>query len=152
MPRPKLTQTDTRFSELQSESDSHGETNDCAVKAVSALTDIPYTHVHTHFVNFGRKPLAGTHPAVTAKVLAYLGFKMVLVDPKAFIQRYPGIHKNCKSITTYHMRRFPAAWADGQRYLLCSDHHVSAVVNGVCIDWAARRAKRVFAVYRVESL
>jgi hypothetical protein len=65
------------------------------------------------------------------------------------IARYPGVHKNLKSVTTHHPRRFKKVWADVEPLLFDCNQHVAAFKDGTIHDWSINAAKRVRGVYRI---
>jgi len=153
MPKPKtLEGLSPTFVELTRHTIAHAETNDCAVKAIAAATDAPYTTVLNALYAAGRRPRRGTPMAATEQVMQQLGFRMVPVLMSHFIEQYPAPHHTLRSVTTHHPDRFRKVWADGQTYLLRTRSHILCVKNGVNLDWTRGKAKRAWRIYRVEKM
>ena len=123
--------------------------NDCAVVAVAAACDVPYSVAHAALAAQGRKQFRGTRTGMTHAAVRALGFDVREVSAEAMIKQYPGSHKNLRNVTTHHPERFHAVWADGRRYLFTVAGHVLAVVNGQNCDWTKGRAKRVLWICEV---
>ena len=149
MARISYTPPTSVFSLLQRTSDAMGETNDCAVKAVATVTNSPYAVAHAALKAEGRQDRKGSYRWEQEKALAKLGFKTKRIMQSDFISRYPGNHKNLKSVTTHHMDRFNKVWADGKTYLIYTKRHVGAVINGVNHDWTKGSARRVVDILEV---
>jgi len=129
------------------------ERNDCAVRAVAALTETPYEQVHAMMAQVGRKHRRGTHRWTIWSTLRALGFETERCMSTDFIRRYPGSHATAlRSVTTHHPDRFPAVWKDGQRYLMFTSGHVVAIVDGVNHDWTRGKAHRAQEIYRVTRI
>lgn len=127
------------------------ETNDCTVVATAAVCGISYEEAHAICAKFGRKTRKGMRRVQYLEAIRSLGFEVEAVPVFKIIAKYPGNHKNLKSITTHHPARFNNVWRDGSNYLLNSNGHVSACINGELHDWAVGRMKRVIYVYRVSK-
>ncbi len=134
------------------------ETNDCAVKAVALLCDVPYAEVHAKMAQLGRIRGKGTPYNVIRQAIKSFGFEIkqwTYNDMWAVIATYPGGpdggHRNLRSITTHHPRRFKAAWAPlkNKRLLLGVKKHVAAYTDGVVADWSVNTSKRVHLVWEV---
>lgn len=133
-------------------SEAQKENNDCAVVAVAVATGTPYNEVHRLMKENGRKEGRGTFTNITKATLAALGYDMKTVRMRDYIDRYPGNHKNLKSVTSHHPRRFNEVWADGNTYLFQSNAHIWAVVNGQNHDWSINRALRVIDICKIVKL
>jgi hypothetical protein len=150
----KFTQAQpSAWSDLSEMTKHHNELNDCSVKAVAVLAELPYGEALYLLNDRGRKPRHGTFNGTACSpevVLQTLGFKVTRVDPQEIIQTYPKPRqRELQCITTYHPTKFAAQWPAG-KFLLFVRGHVVAVVDGVIHDWTVGRSKQVFAVYRVE--
>jgi hypothetical protein len=119
MPAPKKIAATDRFISLDMDSCEHSERSDCVVKAYAMAAGVSYEEA------------------------------LRRVDRETFIQKYPGVHKALQNVTTHHPARFPAAWADGRRYLLVTNHHMAYVEHGVAHDWSAGRAFRVRQIFEI---
>jgi hypothetical protein len=139
------------YEELCRNASELGETNDCSVRAVALVTGQPYAIVHELFIEEGRKPRHGTKMYITTAVLDFLGFNLVTVNRRDMIRQYPGIHKTLKHITSHHPARFNKVWKNGKKYLMRTNSHILAVIDGVNHDWTAGRAFRCTTLYEVVS-
>lgn len=149
MPAIKKISYTTTFSQLNDQSFKHGETNDCAVKAVALVTEKLYSEAHRALADRGRKTRQGTPFRAIDETIKEFGYKVERVDPREIIAAYPSPHRDVlKNITTHHPRRFNKVWPKGT-YLLYSRAHVSAVIDGELHDWAVNRAKRVWRIDRI---
>jgi hypothetical protein len=138
------------FVSMKSESVAINEDNDCSVIAVAAATGVPYKKVHELMAEHGRKSRDGTPIWATINTVKALGFTMTRIHRLTFINRYPSPHNTLKSVTSYHMARFPAAWQDGNTYLLMNAHHMFCVINGHNIDWSHNKALRATHIWQVK--
>lgn len=150
MPRIATVGKSELHASLIAASMSVNESNDCAVRAVAAVTGVDYATVHNMMAEQGRKNKRGTPWEILWDVLDQLGYAVRTVSPHHFISRYPGSHARVlRSVTTHHPDRFPAVWKDGKRYLFNTRAHVLAVVDGVNHDWTRGRAKRALRIWEV---
>jgi len=133
------------------EAASLNETSDCAIKAIAITTGTPYKEVHARAAALGRKNGEGTHWHIITRIIHDLGHELKTTKPADFINQYPGVHKNLKSVTTHHPARFNKVWRDGKMYIFnCrGGHHVAAVVNGELHDWTVGTASRCIGIYEV---
>lgn len=138
------------FSQLNNTSFSHGETNDCSVKALAVVARIPYEDAKRTLAARGRKARKGAYTNDILAAVRDCGRTVERVDPKTIIAQYPPRYAaHHKTITTHHPRRFKDNWPKGT-FLLFTRGHVSACVDGELHDWAVNAVKRVVAVYRVQ--
>lgn len=135
--------TTDKFNSLASGRAALDEANDCSVNAVAIACDVDYVVANVALEWAGRKHRKGSYRWEQEAAINKLGFKTSKVDWRKFVSKYPGRHKNLKSVTSHHMDRFNKVWADGNTYLVYTDGHVFAVVNGVNHDWTKGRAFRV---------
>lgn len=122
------------YSELISEAARLGEHNDCAVRAVTVVSGLPYAEVHAMFKQLGRKKGHGTYRNVTYKAISKLGFNTVDVT-KSFKSR---------TICTLE-RELPCTG----RYLVWTRGHMLGVKQGKVIDYTSGRRHRVLRVEKV---
>lgn len=141
------TQTDA-FLSMCEDAKSLGENNDCTVKAIAITTGIPYKKVHAELKKVGRKDGKGATIWQMQNACEKLGFKMVAVPKKNFLEKYPK-STNLKNITTNHPEKFNKVWKDGKKYIFSTAKHVAAVIDGVNHDWTLGRKYRVKIVYEV---
>ena len=124
------------FASLSSEAKLKGETNDCAVKAIAAATDVRYSIVHAFCKARGRKARCGTRlDTIERTVQTDLGFSMERV-------------KLTRNWTVNQIEQ-GNAWKDGQSYLVLTSGHMLAVVDGVVHDWSKGSKRRAKMVWRV---
>jgi hypothetical protein len=154
MPRPQCQSKSEVYTAITQQRLA-GETNDCTVVATAAALNLPYAEAHALIQkHFGRKAGKGCQfwGEALRQLLAEKGFRAQHAFRYEFINNYPGVHKNLKSVTTHHPDRFPEAWADGHTYLLYTRGHVLCVKNGLNCDWSRGKAKRVTQIWRIVPL
>lgn len=138
------------FSALEQKRYDMRELNDCALKAVALVTGASYEAVHAYFKGRGRKDGAPTPRAFTMDAIGHFGKKYRYLNARYdFILKYPSAHQILKGVTTHHPARFHNVWKDGKTYLLFTQGHVLAVINGVNHDWTVGRALRVKSIVEV---
>lgn len=134
----------------RSSADIYNETNDCSVKAVALVIGKPYDEVYKKFTEEGRKPRHGTHFSITHRVLDHFGFKEVRIDQRGILSQYPSPHcKVLKGLTSHHPARFNSVWKNGKKYLMRTNSHLLAIIDGTTHDWSANRALRCTTLYEV---
>jgi hypothetical protein len=127
----------------------HKETDDCSVKAIAIVCDIPYEEALKVATVHGRKPRRGMKTGQITKAVESLGFKLEPVDSKDFIAKYPAPHNGLQNVTTHHPDRFQEVFADGHKYLFYTKGHILAVVNGANHDHTRGKKKFVKSIWRV---
>ena len=120
------------YDDLRRASKTMNENNDCGPKAIAAVCGIPYEESHELFKKAGRKHGGSSTLGMLKTVLVELGRKCVKQSFEA------------KTVRTLE-RELP----DFGRYLIFTDGHVLAALNGKIIDWTSGRLHRVQAVYEV---
>lgn len=151
MARIKATTLTVEYQTVRLAQAQANEKNDCTVKAVALLTGATYATAHAAMARFGRQPGKGASNFSTERAIMALGFRLTPVETRTMIQRYPKGHSDVlKSVTSHHPRRFPKAWTDGNAYLAFTAGHALAIVNGVCHDWSANKALRIYRLLKVE--
>ena len=138
-----------KYTEARQGSALHNETNDCAVVALALVASVPYSVAHNALKDAGRKDRKGTFRSEQFAALKALGFDGEIIPSEDFISRYPGNHKNLKSVTTHHMDRFNKVWEDGKNYLIFTERHVGAVIDGVNHDWTKNKSRRVWSIVEI---
>jgi len=133
-----------------------GETNDCAVKAVSLACDVDYTVAHATLKRFGRKDRKGTFRSSTRSAVNALGFYIRVWgrhEHEALIASYPKAHQILKSITTHHPRRFAKRWSQAdlanKTFLFFTAGHVAVVKGGQLHDWTVNSARPVLEIWEI---
>lgn len=134
---------------MKAEQQAAGEKSDCTVKALAIAAGVNYNTAKAALKRNGREDGRGTKKSVVMAAAKELGKTLVSVNPKTFINKYPGIHKNLANVTTHHPERFHGVWEDGRAYIAFTKDHALAIVNGVTHDWTAKRSLRVKSLYRV---
>jgi hypothetical protein len=111
------------------------ETNDCTVKAVSIVCDVPYHVAHKALALQGRVNRRGAYPNQIEKAIESLGFKFAhLVYVKA--------------ATCATLARDPAVYKGF--FVAYVKRHILAVVDGKIEDWTATSCRRrLEGVYKV---
>jgi hypothetical protein len=108
------------------------ERADCAVRAVTAVTNIPYPTVHEQFVKGGRKPGRMSANGLPEKVVRQLGF---VLEPW--------------EVTGKTIRTVERELPKKGRFLILVRGHMLAVINGKTVDWSAGRQHRIMNVWRI---
>src|SRR6185369_1860085 len=117
------------------------EQNDCAVRALALVLDKPYAEVLAACRAHGRKDRKGTYNWTSDAVLRDYGYERVTIMSKWHREGMePLLYKSYTSI-----ERDPRL-AYG-RYLIGSNRHVAAMIDGKLLDYGAgRRRTRVETV------
>ena len=150
MPAIKKRARTADFEIALSNSAEMGETKDCAVRAVSIATGVPYPEVHAYMEQKGRKDRRGTTDGVINSTLTHFGFKVAYVNYSSLMELRPKGHREVlKNLTTHHPDRFPGVFDPKKTYLLYARHHVLCVKGGVNHDWTRGKSRRVLSVYEV---
>lgn len=160
----------TTYSEACVESNGFNENNDCSVKALSILLDIPYQEAWTALRDAGRKTRRGASHDVIEKALKTLrpGFKI----KKFYVQgtrqddigirqgyepidqikeSYPPLYKT-QNFTVKHLDWFPEAYAELGNSLIFVHRHVLCFKNGTVEDWSKGRRKWVKQIWQLEPI
>lgn len=159
MPRLAKTSHPIEFETVHGDALAHGETNDCAVKAVVIATGAPYAKVHEIMKRLGRADRKGTPMAITEATLKELGFrfrKWGFLKMQAQMRSYPGIHGSAngvKNMTTHHPRRFREQWKqyDDKIMLLHTPKHILCLRDGEVKDWSINRSLKLIGIYEIEK-
>jgi hypothetical protein len=114
-------------------SDAINENNDCAVRAVTITTGLPYPVVHKAFMQAGRKARKGTPRRITQRVVDALGYDMTPIKITAKT-----------AITAERDRQLQ----DG-RVLLGMTRHLAAMIDGKLIDHTTGRRVKLNGAFRV---
>ena len=124
------------------------ETNDCAVRALAAISELSYKEAHALLAAEGRRPRRGTEMFKVEKALQSLGFIVEQLPINAITSLFPGTHKHLQSVTPHHPVRFAKVWPAG-RFILASRQHCCAVIDGMVHDWARGHALRCPYILKV---
>lgn len=154
MPRIAKSAPAMDYVALRAESSARQETRDCTVIATAAALGLPYEVAHAELAALGRKPGQGFAYSFdrAQSVFNKHGRKLTRVWIHSMIDRYPGVHKNLRNVTTNHPERFPQVWADGNTYLMWTDGHILTIQNGRVLDWTKGTARRAIILARVDPL
>jgi hypothetical protein len=129
------------------------ETRDCFVKALQAVTGVPYRDAHNFCETFmGRKPKHGTYPtsymtqAVTEEFTVF-GYRIFKHDASLGTR----VRRNWYGTTVVRsyptLTQFVKSHPRG-RYIIWSDDHALAVIDGVVYDNGAAGPRiRITGVY-----
>lgn len=139
------------YLDMRTETIQRGERNDCTVIATAFAFGLDYDTAHAELAALGRTPGKGVYYSFfgVERIANKYGYRIERLNLGERIASYPGRAAALKNVTTHHPDRFPAAWRDGQTYLLFTAGHVLCVKNGRVLDWARGRALRVMFGYRV---
>jgi hypothetical protein len=153
MPSLKRIDPHPRYQALQDRVTSLKDDNACAPICTAAVTGITIDDALARYAAYGRKTGRGASWAITEQVLADLGYELQEMVPLDFLRKhYPKPHCDVlKSMTTHHPRRFPDAFKGGP-YVLRTQSHVTAVVDGKTLDWAVNRRLKVWELYLVVKI
>ena len=111
------------------------ETNDCSVKAVSIVCDVPYHVAHKALALQGRVNRRGSGSWQIEKAIETLGFQVVQIN-------------NVKAATCTTLARDPAVYKGF--FFAYVRRHILAVVDGKIEDWTATNCRRrLEGVYKV---
>lgn len=115
--------------------DSMNENNDCAVRATTIASELPYEQVHQLYSQAGRKPRKGTFVATIRSVINKLN------DKHTFIS-YTGY--KCPTLSRFIKDNPKGKW------VICRRGHAFAVKDGVVYDahksQAGARCRVLFAI------
>ena len=151
MPRAKTIGASPIFRDMQSKMISHGEKNDCSVKAVAVVTGVGYEVARHKLEELGRQKGKDVFQGLIHEAVRQLGKKLTRVNVESIIAQYPTAHRNAlKNVTTHHPERFNSVWKDGKTYIAHCSGHCLAIVDGENHDWTKGRAKRIIALYQVD--
>lgn len=125
------------------ESLSQTDYNDCAVRAVSALTDLPMAEAYKALEEQGRKHKQPTYTHMTRGALHHLGFSVqnVLITMQ-------NVEKRHGRMT---VRGLPEFFSTG-RYLVISQGHAMGMVSGTIKDWAADSKRPITKLYKITDI
>lgn len=158
---------DARTSALFIASRAAGERKDCAVRAAAAALDRPYAEVLQVFTQCGRKPQRGTQKRITQEVMKRYGYEMVLIMTRYAFKRADGSHETSLPVEggpnyrvqpiepllyrTYRTLPNDPRLQSGV-YLVSSDRHICAMIDGKLIDTGLERRTRILEVHQLVRL
>ena len=124
----------TDFQAISKASKAKNEKNDCAVRAVTVVSNMPYSSVHEVFRLCGRKPKRSTAKFITNEVLQALQ-----IWREDVTKQFPA-----KTIRTLG-RMLPKKG----RFLIHTSGHILAARNGEIWDWTKGRLHRILKIEQV---
>jgi hypothetical protein len=122
----------TNYDKIANDSKKCKEKKDCSVRAITAVSNLPYEYVHEVFAKCGRIHGRGTSMRIIENVL----FKLNIWTEK--------IKTSAKTI-----RSLKKTLPKKGRFLVHVSGHMLAVVDGEVIDWTKERLHRITAIYEV---
>ena len=120
------------FDQIREDSLSLNENKDCAVRAITAISNLPYSYVHRVFYECGRRRRCSTPFYVTEAVLRRLN---IWADR---------IKTDAKTI-----RSLKGTLPKKGRFLVRTRGHILGCVNGEVIDWTDGRLHRIREIYKI---
>ena len=117
----------------------NSETNDCTVKALAIVAQVPYIKAHDHMAKNGRRFRKGWRGHVPALMGIY---EKLSLKAKATMT------------TAKTMKQFEEQCDPTKTYCVFTRGHIVAVRNGKVQDWTAGRRHRpqfVFEITRTQS-
>lgn len=124
-------------------SDCLEEYNDCSVRAVAAVSALPYRDAHWLLARMGRKRCEGLEPKWIHAGLHEVGLQTRSVPTEGKTAPAWARKKTMRTL----MRSVPKSGS----YLIYSFDHVAAVVDGVMHDFAADQLRRVVCIYSIHE-
>ena len=121
------------YKELAAAAKAMGEDKDCAVRAITALSDSSYITVHGLCEFLGRKKGKGTSYNIIWAAANALGLKVM--ETARF---------TAKTVTTLE-KQLPKKG----KFLVSTRGHILAAVDGKIIDWTQGRRHRVLKVWEI---
>lgn len=124
--------------QLLTQSQSVGEKNDCAVKAVAAATEVDYFEVRKVMAALGRRSKKATPQVITKKSLRILGFLLEDVTKRFRSRTVRTLEREMKS--------------ERGAFLIWVRGHVLCVRDGTVYDWTRGKCHRVIRVCRLHKV
>lgn len=116
-------------------SNKNGETMDCAIRALTAVTDYTYSYINNWMISNGyRKYRSGT------KYEAELVF---LREHKVQFERVNYTLLNAKTIKSFQRLKLSG------KFLVLVRGHLMSVIDGHAIDWADMKQNRLIRVLEI---
>jgi len=122
------------YEDMKTVAKSIGESNDCAVKALTIVSDMHYSYIHALFAHFGRRHGKPTRKIITLQVLREL--QVSVVDVTANFK--------AKTIRTL-ARELPEVG----RFLIWTSGHMVAYRNGKICDYTEGKTHRIIKIMKV---
>lgn len=141
------------FEMLEASSRMHGEKNDCTVKAVAVATGIGYKQAHAHLASLGRKPQRGFVHDFDGTL--WRSYRDVPKGSEGYITGMHRIGFKATEVKVYEGKTLGkvSRHLGKGNFIIRSNGHASAVVDGKLIDWASDTNRtRVKQVWRIEPI
>lgn len=132
------------------------ETRDCFVRAVQAVTGVPYSDAHTYVSRvYGRKERKGTYKVqettieIAAKCETIFGYRVFekKIPTRRTIRRSRRFFQYVQAVVYPTLSQMIFSMREG-RFIVCSSNHAWAVIDGVVHDnGLTRKGTRVTEVY-----
>lgn len=135
-----------KYQQISQVSKAFGETNDCAVKALSITTGLDYGTAHKLMAQAGREDGRGVDLDTIEEAIYRAGFDYIEIELESILAQCK-FKKPRRSVTLTQVPTHPQAWQG--TYMVFTKRHVSAVVNGQVEDWADGRQKRAWKVWKI---
>ena len=120
------------FIKLSKVSKKFYEKNDCSVKAIAILGNLPYKYAHEAMEREGRLRRDGASTTMILRAVRKLNIWCDKVELEGKTVRTLG-------------RNLPKKG----RFLIFTDGHVLAAVDGEIVDWTSGRLHRIESVYKI---
>lgn len=158
------------YSKTREVSRKFGETNDCAVVAISIFLDVSYEEAWLALKNAGRKACSGTYKYQQVQAINDLlaakkiNKKLVKHDVEerfwkkeksdfemSIRSKYPPRY-NTKNLTIKQIEKFADAWSHIDNALIFISGHVAAFRDGIIHDWSAGRRNHIEQIWVLEDI
>lgn len=119
---------------------SQNDYRNCTVDAVSKAMDVSLEEAYRVMADNGRRHNCGAQMSIVGDAVRQLGGRV--------IDKYKRkLHIECKhgTLTTRNV----AEWFSTGRYIMCTNDHAFACINGTIEDWSAHRKSRVIKVWEI---
>lgn len=124
------------YTTLKESSEFYKEANDCTVKALAVVTDLPYAKAWNLMAQQGRRSRKGATMTMVLKALKNAGFDAQDVSQCITEKTVKGIEQ----------RRLKDC------YLVTTASHVLAIKHGLVQDWTSGRLHRIQKVWRIKKI
>ena len=125
------------YEEMQKESELHGETNDCAIKAIALAAGISYADAAAELKRWGRKHRRGASLNSIHQIMAQT-YKCKLVKITELAVQYGRTIKTLGKVLP-----------SDRIFMIFTAKHVLCYKNGKIEDWTEGRLHRIEDVYEV---
>ncbi len=126
---------------------ARGESNDCSVRAIAIACNVPYDVAHAAMAAEGRKEGKGAYRLSICNAADKLGFDYAQKMTSSFHEQMKGQDAKCRNLTPFQIRKYAHLFQGS--YLIFTDGHVFASVDGVVHDFNNGRKTHVIAVIKL---